>query len=126
MEMLTFEKRKKIIIVEENFNIYFSLHIPLASNIIQCIASNGQIGFVENNNIEPLHIISFTKQSTVNTMFHRKTGIKKNATKTRQISKDMIGSPQADFTHAFHVGVTGNEKEIWIINKKIGFRRKLW
>jgi len=56
------------------FNIYSSLHIPISSNIIQCIAVDGQIGFVENHNVEPLHFISINKQSTINTMFHRKTG----------------------------------------------------
>jgi hypothetical protein len=45
----------------------------------------------------------------MNYIFHRKTGIKKNSTKTKakQISKDMISSPQSDFIHAFHIGVTG-------------------
>jgi hypothetical protein len=40
-------------------------------------------------------------------------GIKKNSTKTKmkQLSKDMISSPKADLVHAFHVGVTGREKE---------------
>lgn len=35
---------------------------------------------------------------------------KKNGTKTKgkQLSKDMIGLPQPDFIHAFHIGVSGN------------------
>lgn len=76
------------------------LHIPISSNIIQCIAVDGQIGFVENHNVEPLHFISINKQSTIDTMFHRKTGIKK---KNKQISKDMISLPQTDFVHQFHL-----------------------
>jgi hypothetical protein len=28
-------------------------------------------------------------------------------TKGKQLSKDMIGLPQADFIHAFHIGVSG-------------------
>ena len=36
-------------------------------------------------------------------------GIKKNSTKTKskQISKDMISSPQPDLVHSFHLGVPG-------------------
>ncbi len=51
-------------------------------------------------------------------LFHRKD-TKKNLGKTkgRQLSKDMIGLPQADFIHAFHIGVSGKEK-IYIINLK--------
>lgn len=41
--------------------------------------------------------------------FHRKTENKKALLKPkgRQLSKDMIGLPQADFIHAFHIGVSG-------------------
>ena len=37
---------------------------------------------------------------------------KKNVGKTKgkQLSKDMIGLPQADFIHAFHIGVSGIDK----------------
>ncbi|UJR15588.1 hypothetical protein I4U23_002524 [Adineta vaga] len=95
------------------------LDIPSSSssikNFIQCIAVDGQIGFVYNSDVEPLHIITLSKQTTNTTtpamsqIFSRKTGIKKNSTKTRckQISKDMISSPQEDFIHAFHLGVEG-------------------
>ncbi|CAF1010714.1 unnamed protein product [Adineta steineri] len=95
------------------------LDIPISStsinNFIQCISADGQIGFVYNNNVEPLHVITIPKQtinttsSTMNHIFYRKTGIKKNSTKTRykQISKNMISSPQADFVHAFHIGIEG-------------------
>jgi hypothetical protein len=62
--------------------------------------------------------------------FHRKTGKlsirvfisnvflfldgKKNLAKTKakQLSKDMIGLPQADFIHAFHIGVSGIKKTL--------------
>jgi CRISPR/Cas system endoribonuclease Cas6 (RAMP superfamily) len=62
----------------------------------------------------------------MNSIFHRKTGkvidridlifvvfiegIKKNSTKNKQISKDMISSPQSDFIHAFHLGISGKLK----------------
>lgn len=38
---------------------------------------------------------------------------KKNLAKTKgkQLSKDMIGLPQADFIHAFHIGVSGRERK---------------
>ncbi len=78
--------------------------------MIQCVSIDGQIGFVDNNNVEPLHLISINSPSSaMNYIFHRKTGIKKNSTKTKtkQISKDMISSPQSDFIHAFHIGITG-------------------
>jgi len=41
--------------------------------------------------------------------FQRKPENKKNLLKNkgRQLSKDMIGLPQADFIHAFHIGVSG-------------------
>lgn len=39
-------------------------------------------------------------------------GIKKNSTKTKmkQISKDLISSPQSDVIHSFHVGVTDRKE----------------
>jgi hypothetical protein len=35
--------------------------------------------------------------------------VKKNTTKTKlkQLSKEMIGAPQSDLTHTFHLGVSG-------------------
>jgi hypothetical protein len=71
--------------------------------------------------------------------FHRKTGYlslfcfifyffilidgKKNLAKTkgRQLSKDMIGLPQSDFIHAFHIGVSGMEKRIYNQFEKMVF-----
>ncbi len=49
----------------------------------------------------------------MNSIFHRKTCIKKNSTKTKtkQISKNIISSPKSDFIHAFHVEVTGKVKQ---------------
>ncbi|CAF3336441.1 unnamed protein product [Rotaria socialis] len=95
-------------------------------DFLQCVSVDGQIGYVYNIDVEPLHIISFSKQnittaaattttnspsSTMNYIFHRKTGIKRNATKTKpkQISKDMISSPQSDFVHAYHIEATVKE-----------------
>ncbi|CAF3996547.1 unnamed protein product [Rotaria sp. Silwood2] len=82
------------------------LHIPDSSssinNFLQCVSVDGQIGFVYNSDVEPLHVISISKQrittppnsasSTMNYIFHRKI--------------DMISSPQSDFIHACHIGVT--------------------
>ncbi|CAF2753371.1 unnamed protein product [Rotaria sp. Silwood2] len=87
----------------------------------------GQIGFVYNTDVEPLHVISISKPPSITTLtktnnnhnhltslkmsnfFHRKTDGKKNLSKTKgkQLSKDMIGLPQPDFIHAFHIGVSG-------------------
>ncbi|CAF1083568.1 unnamed protein product [Adineta ricciae] len=95
------------------------LDIPSSSssikNFIQCVTVDGQIGFVYISDVEPLHTQAPSKQTinsspaTMNHIFSRKTGIKKNSTKTRckHLSKDMISSPQADFIHAFHLGVEG-------------------
>ena len=117
-------------------SICSSLNVPSVNNIIQCIAADGQIGFVSNTDVEPLHIVSIAKpvttpptQSTMSNFFHRKTGellallaercivrlsidTKKSMMKTkgRQLSKDMIGLPQADFIHAFHIGVSGQQR----------------
>ncbi|CAF3376351.1 unnamed protein product [Rotaria sp. Silwood1] len=98
------------------------LHIPDTSssinNFLQCVTIDGQIGFVYNSDVEPLHVISIAKQtittpsnstsSTMNYIFHRKIGIKRNATKTKfkPVSKDMISSPQSDLIHTCHIGVT--------------------
>lgn len=30
--------------------------------------------------------------------------------KSKQLSKDMIGLPQSDFIHAFHIGVSGRDR----------------
>lgn len=99
---------------------------------------DGQIGFVENENVEPIHVINLPQSVTMNSIFHRKTGrdipfelifslkffqgIKRNSTKTKskQISKDMISLPQQDFVHSFHVGMTddGSEKNE-IIEQKL-------
>ncbi|CAF2155492.1 unnamed protein product [Rotaria magnacalcarata] len=93
-------------------------------DFLQCVSVDGQIGYVYNIDVEPLHIISFSKQnitaaaatthsasSTMNYIFHRKTGIKRNATKSKpkQISKDMISSPKSDFVHAYHIEATVKE-----------------
>jgi len=110
------------------------------------VSIDGQIGFIDNENVEPIHVISLAKPYPMNSIFHRKTGkiirmtliesefvfegIKKNSTKTKakQLSKDMISSPQADLVHAFHVGVTGREKEGFNNQKTQNrlFRRYIW
>ncbi len=64
--------------------IYSSLDIPVSpssiNSIIQCVSVTGQIGFVYNNDVEPLHVISLPKQtinstsSTMDHIFSRKTG----------------------------------------------------
>jgi hypothetical protein len=38
------------------------------------VSIDGQIGFIDNDNVEPLHVISLTKESPMNSIFHRKTG----------------------------------------------------
>ncbi|CAF3600044.1 unnamed protein product [Rotaria sp. Silwood1] len=106
------------------------LNVPISSssvnNFLQCVSVDGQIGFVYNTDVEPLHVISISKPSIttitktnnnhnhltslkMSNFFHRKTDGKKNLTKTKnkQLSKDMIGLPQPDFIHAFHIGVSG-------------------
>ncbi|UJR31073.1 hypothetical protein I4U23_018582 [Adineta vaga] len=105
------------------------LNVPISSssvnNFLQCVSADGQIGFVNNTDVEPLHVISISKSliptattathhqhSTsliMSNLFHRKTDSKKTVGKTKgkQLSKDMIGLPQADFIHAFHIGVSG-------------------
>ncbi|CAF1669489.1 unnamed protein product, partial [Adineta ricciae] len=101
------------------------LNVPISSssvnNFLQCVSADGQVGFVNNSDVEPLHVISISKplistpnypnstSFTMSNLFHRKTDTKKNVGKTKgkQLSKDMIGLPQADFIHAFHIGVSG-------------------
>ncbi|CAF0718876.1 unnamed protein product [Adineta steineri] len=106
------------------------LNVPISSssvnNFLQCVSVDGQIGFVYNADVEPLHVISISKPlissttktnnhhhhltpSTMSNFFHRKSDAKKNLgkIKSKQLSKDMIGLPQADFIHAFHIGVSG-------------------
>ncbi|CAF0966375.1 unnamed protein product [Rotaria sordida] len=105
------------------------LNVPISSssvnNFLQCVSVDGQIGFVYNTDVEPLHVISISKplittitktnnhnhltSLKMSNFFHRKTDGKKNSTKTKnkQLSKDMIGLPQPDFIHAFHIGVSG-------------------
>lgn len=132
------------------FSICSSLNVPTVNNIIQCVSADGQIGFVSNTDVEPLHIVSIAKPilnsnsstySTMSNFFQRKGGKirrccfflllfeysfrfwlfscllynhldnnKKTLLKTKgkQLSKDMIGLPQADFIHAFHIGVSGS------------------
>ena len=110
-----------------------SLHISQSTNLIQCVSIDGQIGFVENEFVEPVHVINLPQSITMNSIFHRKTGrediprnvrregmceyfqgIKKNKTKTKskQISKDMISLPQPDLVHSFHLGVPGRFKRL--------------
>ena len=66
-------------------SICSSLNVPTINNIIQCISTDGQIGFVYNTDVEPLHIVSISKPltspspsssstSTMSNFFHRKTG----------------------------------------------------
>ena len=135
-------------------SICSSLNVPTVNNLIQCVAVDGQIGFVSHTDVEPLHIVSIAKPlttpttpSTMSNFFHRKTGehlgfvserchvllvvdAKKNLmkTKARQLSKDMIGLPQADFIHAFHIGVSGQRGEggmdQW--HKAISCRWNVW
>jgi len=121
-------------------SICSSLNVPISSssvnNFLQCVSIDGQIGFVYNTDVEPLHVISISKplitpstSLTMSNFFHRKTGLinifkirlfilclidaKKTLAKTKgkQLSKDMIGLPQADFIHAFHIGVSGMNKK---------------
>jgi hypothetical protein len=69
-------------IVQQVLHVYFSLHIPTSSatdSFIQCVSLDGQIGFVYNKDVEPLHVISISsttnsESSTMNQIFHRKTG----------------------------------------------------
>lgn len=54
-------------------------------------------------------------------MLSRLIDTKKSLSKAKgkQLSKDMIGLPQADFIHAFHIGVSGkNESEREIVDGK--------
>lgn len=93
------------------------LNVPISSssvnNFLQCISADGQIGFVYNTDVEPVHVISISKpkhsSSTMSNFFQRKPDMKKSLGKAKGklISKDMIGLPQADFIHAFHIGVSG-------------------
>ncbi|CAF1327509.1 unnamed protein product [Rotaria magnacalcarata] len=105
------------------------LNVPISSssvnNFLQCVSVDGQIGFVYNTDVEPLHVISISKpiittltkthsnshlsSLKMSNFFHRKTDGKKNCAKakSKQLSKDMIGLPQPDFIHAFHIGVSG-------------------
>lgn len=68
------------------FSICSSLNVPTVNNIIQCVSADGQIGFVHNTDVEPLHIVSITKpltnsatttstHSSMSNFFHRKTGL---------------------------------------------------
>ncbi len=71
-------------------SICSSLNVPISSssvnNFLQCVSVDGQIGFVYNSDVEPLHVISISKQlitttsnnhhhSTMSNFFHRKTGL---------------------------------------------------
>ena len=51
-----------------------SLHNSQSTNLIQCVSVDGQIGFVENENVEPIHVINLPQSVTMNSIFHRKTG----------------------------------------------------
>jgi len=72
-------------------SICSSLNVPISSssvnNFLQCVSVDGQIGFVYNTDVEPLHVISISKplitppiinhfstSSIMNNFFHRKTG----------------------------------------------------
>ena len=102
----------------------------MVTNVIQCVSIDGQIGLVDNDCVEPLHVVSIAKPTVNNPMHHlfqRRTGsgrrvdhqgrldgdlisvVKKTTTKTKfkQLSKEMIGAPQSDLTHTFHLGVSG-------------------
>lgn len=54
--------------------LFSSLHISQSTNLIQCVSIDGQIGFVENENVEPIHVINLPQSITMNSIFHRKTG----------------------------------------------------
>ena len=102
----------------------------MVTNVIQCVSVDGQIGLVENDCVEPVHVVSIAKPTVNQTMHHlfqRRTGsvhrvdrrrrlegclisvVKKTTTKSKfkQLSKEMIGAPQSDLTHTFHLGVSG-------------------
>ncbi|CAF3907233.1 unnamed protein product [Rotaria sordida] len=78
----------------------------------------GPLTILDRCDVEPLHIISIPKQtittttdstsSTMNYIFHRKIGIKRNATKTKSksILKNMISSPQSDVIDMCSIEVT--------------------
>jgi hypothetical protein len=69
-------------------SICSSLNVPISSssvnNFLQCVSVDGQIGFVYNTDVEPLHVISISKplitpsttnnSSNMSNFFHRKTG----------------------------------------------------
>jgi hypothetical protein len=70
-------------------SICSSLNVPISSssvnNFLQCISVDGQIGFVYNSDVEPVHVISISKplipptnnsstSLTMSNFFHRKTG----------------------------------------------------
>lgn len=46
-------------------SICSSLNVPISSssvnNFLQCVSADGQIGFVYNTDVEPLHVISISK-----------------------------------------------------------------
>ena len=78
-------KRGKKNLSSNSTSTHSSLNIPqvtsMVTNVIRCVSIDGHIGFVDNDCVEPVHVVSLTKptvnttpSSTMNHLFQRRTG----------------------------------------------------